>query len=88
MNKDFFKINLGHVLVLIAWLVTAVWGYSDLNTRQKTTEANVIILKSQIEAISGSRLNDIKDASSQLSTLNSKIATMANDIDWIKKNIK
>lgn len=86
--KDFLKFNIGHVLLLIVWLVTVVWGYSDLNTRVKSIENNAALLRITAETLISSKTLDTKEASAQLSGLHSRMVILENDIQWIKKNSK
>lgn len=95
MMKDFFKINLGHVLILTVWLVTVVWGYSDLNTRVKTLENAVVVKGTDIEAIRAQMsaeakeaTREAKEAAQHLAQLHAKVSAMANDTEWIKRNMK
>lgn len=86
--KDFLKVNLGHVLVIATWIVTFSYGYGDLNQRVSNAEKEIIAVQEIQKASTEKMFEEQRKNSEQMASLNTKVAAMANDLEWIKRNIK
>lgn len=86
--KDFLKVNLGHVLVIITWMVTFGYGYGNLNQRVSNAEKEIISVQQIQKASTEKMFEEQRKNLEQMASLNTKVAAMANDLEWIKRNIK
>ncbi len=81
-------IGLGHIIVLIGWGVSIVWGYSSLNSRVSVLEQSVFELRKDWKEASEKLLINNTAIATQVSFVNNKLSTIENDVAWIKKNVK
>lgn len=86
--KDFLKVNLGHVLVISTWMISFSYGYGNLNQRVINTEKEIAAIQLIQKQVADNLISEQKKSSEQLSVVSTKVAAVANDIEWIKKNIK
>lgn len=86
--KDFLKVNLGHVLVIATWMVSFGYGYGNLNQRVTNTEKEIASIQLVQKDFTEKIVAEQKRTSEQLSLMSNKVAAMANDLEWIKRNIK
>ena len=86
--KDFLKVNLGHVLVIATWMVSFSYEYGNLNQRVTNTEKEIISIQLIQKEVTEKIIAEQKKNSEQMANLNNKVAAMANDLEWIKRNIK
>lgn len=86
--KDFLKVNLGHVLIICAWMGTFIYGYGNLNQRVSNAEKELITVQQIQKASTEKMFEEQRKNLEQMSALNTKVAAISNDIEWIKRNIK
>ncbi len=88
IESEFFKFNLAHIVIVGTWLITFAYGYGSLNTRVSANE--IVLAKLQVDrtAIIERASEDQKRIATEMATLNSKLSTIGNDVEWLKKNTK
>lgn len=67
---------------------TFIYGYGNLNQRVMNAEKEIASVQ-QIQKVATEKMfEEQRKNLEQMSALNTKVAAVANDIEWIKRNIK
>lgn len=75
-RDEFFRFNIGHILILIGWLATCAVGWGRYQSEMETVNRRLVILEDQ------SRRDSLESRS-----IIEKLSKVENDVSWIKNTL-